>query len=152
MAMWIANTCNYPLLEEVAEAIATSELRPLDRNTSAQTIEEEMGLSYEELSVIARLRKIDKCGPLSMYTRLIDEMPHTEPKEIAKKVKHFFTRYSINRHKASIMPPSLCIDKYGSDDNRFDLRQLFYETNWTVPFGEIDDLQEKFEQSKKRST
>lgn len=30
-----------------------------------------MGMTYEELSVYGRLRKIDKCGPFSMYTKLL---------------------------------------------------------------------------------
>jgi NAD+ synthase (glutamine-hydrolysing) len=30
-----------------------------------------MGMTYEELSVYGRLRKVDKCGPFSMYTKLL---------------------------------------------------------------------------------
>ena len=110
-----------------------------------------MGITYDELFVIAKLRKIENCGPLSMFRRLIDEWSHMDPKEIAKKVKNFFTRYSINRHKQTTMTPSLSLDTYGAEDNRLDMRQIFYETNWTVPFGEIDLLIEKIEQSKERN-
>lgn len=30
-----------------------------------------MGMTYSELSVIGRLRKISKCGPYSMFCKLI---------------------------------------------------------------------------------
>lgn len=32
-----------------------------------------MGMTYEELSVFGRLRKIEKCGPYSAFTKLIHE-------------------------------------------------------------------------------
>jgi NAD+ synthase (glutamine-hydrolysing) len=31
-----------------------------------------MGMSYEELSVYGRLRKVARCGPVSMFLRCID--------------------------------------------------------------------------------
>lgn len=32
-----------------------------------------MGMTYKELSVFGRLRKIGKCGPYSMFTKLVRE-------------------------------------------------------------------------------
>jgi len=32
-----------------------------------------MGMSYNELSIYGRLRKIQKCGPYSMFVKLIQE-------------------------------------------------------------------------------
>ena len=32
-----------------------------------------MGMTYDELSVFGRLRKVEKCGPFSMYTKLVQE-------------------------------------------------------------------------------
>ena len=32
-----------------------------------------MGITYEELSVFGRLRKIEKCGPYSTFTKLVRE-------------------------------------------------------------------------------
>ena len=32
-----------------------------------------MGMTYEELSILGRLRKIEKCGPYSTFTKLIHE-------------------------------------------------------------------------------
>lgn len=33
----------------------------------------DMGMTYDELSVFGRLRKVEKCGPYSMYTKLLHE-------------------------------------------------------------------------------
>jgi NAD+ synthase (glutamine-hydrolysing) len=32
-----------------------------------------MGMTYDELSAFGRLRKVDKCGPYSMFTKLVHE-------------------------------------------------------------------------------
>lgn len=32
-----------------------------------------MGMTYEELSVFGRLRKVEKCGPYSMFTKLLQD-------------------------------------------------------------------------------
>ena len=32
-----------------------------------------MGMTYDELSVFGRLRKVDKCGPYSTFTKLVHE-------------------------------------------------------------------------------
>jgi NAD+ synthase (glutamine-hydrolysing) len=32
-----------------------------------------MGMTYNELSVFGRLRKVEKCGPYSMFTKLVHE-------------------------------------------------------------------------------
>lgn len=33
----------------------------------------DMGMTYDELSVFGRLRKVEKCGPYSMFTKLVHE-------------------------------------------------------------------------------
>jgi NAD+ synthase (glutamine-hydrolysing) len=33
----------------------------------------DMGMTYEELSVLGRLRKVEKCGPYSTFTKLVHE-------------------------------------------------------------------------------
>ena len=62
---------------------------------------QDMGMTYKELSVYGRLRKQKKCGPYSMFCKLLhlwrDE--GVGPEETAKKVKLFFRFYAINRHK-----------------------------------------------------
>ena len=49
--IWAADKFNHPSLKDVANATATAELRPLKANGQvAQSDEEEMGMTYEELN------------------------------------------------------------------------------------------------------
>ena len=59
---------------------------------------------------------------------------------IAEKVKRFFYFYSVNRHKLTVLTPSYHAEAYGTDDNRFDLRQFLYDTQWEMQFSEIDKI------------
>jgi NAD+ synthase (glutamine-hydrolysing) len=100
MLQWIASAFDYPTLNQAADTIPTSETSPLGKgNVIVQTDEEEIGMTYGELFIFAKLRKIEKCGPVSMFRRLVDMWSDVPPREIANKVKHFFKLYSNNRHK-----------------------------------------------------
>ena len=99
-----------------------------------------MGMTYDELSVFGRLRKVDKCGPYSMFTKLVHEwgsflsplqvrIVRCPPEvlfdstivgfQVADKVKHFFFEYARNRHKMTTLTPSyhavshLCLNRTG---------------------------------------
>jgi hypothetical protein len=37
------------------------------------SLQVDMGMTYDELSVFGRMRKIEKCGPYSTFTKLIHE-------------------------------------------------------------------------------
>ena len=81
------------------DAVPSAELIPISNN-SVQSDEVEMGMTYDELSVFGRLRKIDKCGPFSMYAALVQKWgAFLSPTEVADKVKHFWFTHAINRHK-----------------------------------------------------
>uniref|UniRef100_A0A8C4HZ84 Glutamine-dependent NAD(+) synthetase n=1 Tax=Dicentrarchus labrax TaxID=13489 RepID=A0A8C4HZ84_DICLA len=101
----------------------------------------DMGMTYSELSVIGRLRKISKCGPFSMFCKLIHMWKDciTIVLQVAQKVKHFFRMYSVNRHKMTTITPSYHAVSYSPDDNRFDLRPFLYNTRWTWQFRCIDN-------------
>jgi len=76
-----------------------------------------MGLTYDELSMFGILRKVDKLGPWSCYLRLLGVWKEKEgmtPKKIAEKVMRFFRNYAINRHKATIITPSIHLSAYSS--------------------------------------
>jgi NAD+ synthase (glutamine-hydrolysing) len=115
-----------------------------------QLDEEEMGMTYDELDEFGKLRKISRSGPLAMFERLLHNWtqlnPRYEgdkimsPRTIAEKVKRFFRYYSINRHKMTVLTPSYHAEAYGTDDNRFDLRQFLYDTTWELQFREIDKI------------
>jgi NAD+ synthase (glutamine-hydrolysing) len=71
MLFWAAKEFDYDILLEIAGAPPTAELRPKADNNDAeaehsQLDEEEMGMTYEELGNFGKLRKISRCGPVSM--------------------------------------------------------------------------------------
>uniref|UniRef100_A0A7S4AGJ1 NAD(+) synthase (glutamine-hydrolyzing) n=1 Tax=Pseudo-nitzschia australis TaxID=44445 RepID=A0A7S4AGJ1_9STRA len=183
-----------PVLEEIAGAPPTAELRPniaaiaaaaSDNNDEkakdnvaakkandedaehSQLDEEEMGMTYDELGWFGRLRKLGRCGPVSMYRKLVFEWTTMEssssttssrsinstsstsssltPREVATKVKRFFFYYSINRHKMCTLTPSYHAEGYSPDDNRFDLRPFLYNYKWPRQFHTIDKLVEEYE-------
>ena len=141
---WAAQEKGYNTLAEVVTAPPTAELEPITE-TYTQEDEADMGMSYEELSQFGRLRKIDRCGPLNMFEKLVFEWDHMPPEEVAIKVKRFFFYYAINRHKMTVLTPSYHAESYSPDDNRFDLRQFLYNARWTWQFKKIDRLVEKIE-------
>ena len=77
-----------------------------------------MGLTYDELSLFGRLRKVEQCGPYSMFTKLLNVWNHLCPSDIADKVKTFFKKYAINRHKMTTVTPAYHAEAYSPDDNR----------------------------------
>ena len=131
---------HYPALDAILHATPTAELEPTTAEY-VQTDEVDMGMTYEELGVYGKLRKIYRCGPLSMYNKL----KHTwydrcgqDVKAVADKVKRFFYYYAINRHKMTILTPSYHAEAYGCDDNRYDHRQFLYNAKWGWQFEAVD--------------
>ncbi|OIW09899.1 hypothetical protein TanjilG_32048 [Lupinus angustifolius] len=124
----------------IEAAPPTAELEPIGSDYS-QLDEVDMGMTYEELSVYGRLRKIFLCGPVSMFQNLCYRWgARLTPSQVAEKVKHFFKYYSINRHKMTVLTPSYHAESYSPEDNRFDLRQFLYDARWPYQFRKIDEL------------
>lgn len=157
MLLWAGDRYKgYEVLKEIAGAPPTAELRPQANDASdaamehSQLDEEEMGMTYEELGWFGRLRKISRCGPVSMYRKLCVTWSHLAAGEVAAKVKRFFYFYSVNRHKMCTLTPSYHAEGYSPDDNRFDLRQFLYNTKWPRQFGIIDQLVREQEEEHKK--
>eukprot|EP00762_Andalucia_godoyi_P005025 ANDGO_01440.mRNA.1 Glutamine-dependent NAD(+) synthetase len=136
---WAGANLGYPSLLDVETAPPTAELRPIT-DSYVQTDEEDMGMSYEELSIYGRLRKIGRQGPVSMFKTLAYKWNSLPATAVAEKVKHFFKFYSINRHKMTTLTPSYHAENYSPEDNRFDLRQFLYNVRWPWQFNKIDQL------------
>jgi NAD+ synthase (glutamine-hydrolysing) len=71
MLLWASEQYHWPVLAEIAGAPPTAELRPIATSNDSgaehsQLDEEEMGMSYEELGLYGTLRKLSRCGPVSM--------------------------------------------------------------------------------------
>ncbi|XP_038125148.1 glutamine-dependent NAD(+) synthetase [Cyprinodon tularosa] len=136
---YCAERFQFSALTGILAAPPTAELEPQTDGKLSQTDEADMGMTYSELSVIGRLRKISKCGPYSMFCKLIHIWRDVlSPTEVAQKVKHFFRMYSVNRHKMTTVTPSYHAESYSPEDNRFDLRPFLYNTRWSWQFRRID--------------
>ncbi|KAJ2556404.1 glutamine-dependent NAD(+) synthetase, partial [Coemansia sp. RSA 1836] len=113
------------VLDGFLGAVPSAELVPFSAGY-VQSDEDEMGMTYNELGVFGRLRKIKKCGPYSMFAQLLHVWSQAQltPRQIADKVKRFFFYYAVNRHKMTTLTPAYHAEAYSPDDNRFDLRQF----------------------------
>ncbi|KAI1171259.1 NAD+ synthase [Nemania sp. FL0916] len=136
---WALQAWDLPILEEFLTATPSAELLPLSAGVQDDESESEMGLTYTELSVFGILRKVQKLGPWSCYLHLLGEWKDRDltPKQIAEKVMRFFRNYAINRHKATIITPSVHMSGYNPDDNRHDLRPFLYVVDWPFQFNKI---------------
>ncbi|XP_019510209.1 PREDICTED: glutamine-dependent NAD(+) synthetase [Hipposideros armiger] len=129
-----------PALQHILAAPATAELEPLTDGQVSQTDEEDMGMTYAELSVYGRLRKLAKMGPYSMFCKLLHMWKDScTPQQVADKVKRFFSKYSMNRHKMTTLTPAYHAENYSPDDNRFDLRPFLYNAGWPWQFRCIEN-------------
>lgn len=82
---------NLAIIGDIVVAPPTAELEPLKDGQLAQTDEQDMGMTYAELSQYGKLRKQLNCGPFSMYCKLVQTWSDScSPQEVAEKVKHFF--------------------------------------------------------------
>ncbi|QRV88948.1 carbon-nitrogen hydrolase [Ceratobasidium sp. AG-Ba] len=128
-----------PVLKSFIDAVPTAELEPITE-TYVQSDEADMGMTYDELSVFGRLRKVEKCGPYSMFCKLVQEWGGVlSPTQIADKVKLFFFEHARNRHKMTTLTPSYHAENYSPDDNRFDLRPFLYNVRFPFQFAKIDE-------------
>ncbi|PPQ69472.1 hypothetical protein CVT24_001488 [Panaeolus cyanescens] len=129
-----------PILRSFLDAVPTAELEPITE-TYVQSDEADMGMTYDELSMFGRLRKVEKCGPYSTFTKLVHEWgSFLSPTEIAAKVKLFFFEHARNRHKMTTLTPAYHAESYSPDDNRFDLRPFLYPSRFPWQFKKIDEV------------
>lgn len=135
-----------PVLHEFLEATPAAELEPITHDY-VQSDEADMGLTYDELSVFGRLRKIRKLGPYSTFMYLCHEWK-LAPVDVATKVKRFFYYYAINRHKSTVLTPAYHAEQYSPDDNRYDLRPFLIRP-FTYAFKKIDEMVEYYEKKDK---
>ena len=59
---WASTDLDLPILQEFLDAVPTAELEPITESY-VQSDEVDMGMTYDELSVFGRLRKVSKLGP-----------------------------------------------------------------------------------------
>ncbi|KAI1320651.1 glutamine-dependent NAD(+) synthetase with GAT domain-containing protein [Xylariaceae sp. FL0255] len=141
---WATSSFDMPILSEFISATPTAELEPITE-TYTQTDEDQMGMTYAELSIFGSLRKQEKLGPCGMFERLVHEWGagserRLSPREVAEKGKRFFHFHKINRHKQTVATPAYHAESYSPDDHRFDLRPFLYPPAFgSREFRKIDD-------------
>ncbi|KAF0990780.1 hypothetical protein HZS_5759 [Henneguya salminicola] len=140
---------NTDILKEISEATPTAELVPMVNGQIIQKDEEDIGFTYTELTRFREIRSTLFCGPLSMFNVLLDEWSRmsrknpsaltiVDPKDIAVKVKKFFTKYAANRHKTVILAPAIYLCNTSLDGRYYDMRPVLYNVLWTWQFKCID--------------
>ncbi|ORY78946.1 hypothetical protein BCR37DRAFT_98573 [Protomyces lactucae-debilis] len=132
----------FSLLDGFITAVPTAELEPITKDY-VQSDEADMGMTYPDLSTFGRLRKIERLGPYSMFTKLVHVWTHLSPMQVAEKTKLFWRMYGINRHKSTTLTPAYHAEGYSPDDNRFDLRPFLYNATWSWSFRKIDEVSSK---------
>lgn len=149
---WSVDYFQLPILKEFVDATPTAELEPITKD-HIQSDEADMGFTYDELSIMGRLRKVEKCGPYSMFIKLLHIWKDKKtPDEIASKVNSFFWYYSVNRHKQTVSTPSYHAEQYSPDDNRFDLRPLCIDPSFSWGRHKIQSVLKKMENNEKINT
>ncbi|EME80166.1 uncharacterized protein MYCFIDRAFT_56644 [Pseudocercospora fijiensis CIRAD86] len=141
---WAEHSFQLPILQEFLDAVPTAELEPITE-TYVQSDEADMGFTYDELSILGRLRKTFKLGYVGMFERLVEEWSERKPREVYEKVRNFMFYYAINRHKMTTMTPGLYLESYTPDDNRFDLRPFLYP-RFNFEHRKIENLLRKMEE------
>lgn len=143
---WATTSFDIPILDDFLTATPTAELEPITKDY-VQSDEIDMGMTYDELSRFGRLRKVDKCGPYSMFIKLYHEWSrpplNLTAEEVATKVMRFWWFYAVNRHKMTTMTPSYHAEQYSPDDNRFDLRPFLINPSFQFGRKKVYELVEK---------
>jgi predicted amidohydrolase/NH3-dependent NAD+ synthetase len=151
------DTNNKPqnVIKDVLDTIASPELTASTNDDKGNVIiqddEIEIGMTYEQLFILGKLRKEELLGPIAMFKRLCDmwvnqnitmkfirdaqnnPVPNESsptPMLIFQVVKVFFGNYYMHRNKMTILTPSVHGTSYSPDDNRFDQRPIFYPSFW----------------------
>ena len=139
---WAETNFDLPVLQKFLDAVPTAELEPIT-DTYVQSDEVDMGFTYDELSILGRLRKTFKLGTVGMFERLVvDWSDKMNPRDVYKKVRDFMYYYAINRHKMTTMTPGLYLESYTPDDNRYDLRPFLYP-RFTFEHRKIENMLRK---------
>lgn len=154
------DTNNKPqnVIDDVLNTVASPELTAQTTDKSGkeniQDDEVEIGMTYEQLFILGKLRKEELLGPIAMFKRLCDMWLKKDftmkfirdkdgktnpnhsvlitptPMLIFQVVNVFFGNYYMHRNKMTILTPSVHGTSYSPDDNRFDQRPILYPSFW----------------------
>ncbi|VDD85859.1 unnamed protein product [Enterobius vermicularis] len=111
------DTMGLSSLSQIIDAEPTAELLPTVAGETVQLDEEEIGLTYDEISEIGHLRKPGCLGPYGIFLQLL---PRWADVPIETVPYH--------------------AERYSCDDHRNDHRPFLYNTSFTWQFDKIDQF------------
>lgn len=142
------------LIKEIREANPSAELQPKKENEKAQSDTDDLGVSYQQISIFNRLRKSKNMGMVSSFKFLLENEIWAEEltcQEILNNFKNFYNRYRVNRHKAPILTPCIHLSNNSCTNARYDVRPYLYETRFQKEYREIDNFIIEREKNKKNN-
>ena len=63
------------------------------------SLQEDMGMTYDELSAYGKLRKQKGCGPYSMFCKLVNTWNWLSPQQVGFKVYFFFFSFFLKHQE-----------------------------------------------------
>jgi NAD+ synthase (glutamine-hydrolysing) len=121
---WACTSFGLPILDEFLNATPSAELEP---TRFGQDDFKDMGMTHQELSTFAKLRKEMRLGPFGMFQKLLfDWRGQKSSRAIADVVKKFHHFYALNRHKMTTLTPVYHAGRSNPDDHRFGMRPMLY--------------------------
>ena len=128
-----------PSIKAIWDAKPSAELRPPNA-TGEQTDTADIGLTYNDIFSLTQLRNVSEYGIVSSFEYLCDILPDVDKELIYVKLRRFYQLYRTNRHKTTILTPSVHISSNSCDDARYDFRPFLYESNFDYEFQQIESL------------
>lgn len=134
-----------PVLYDFIHAIPTAELEPIT-GTYVQSDEADMGITYDDLSILGTLRKVHMLGPFGMWEHLVHQWSPQKmsPRQVYDKVKFFYQCFNNNVHKLTTMTPAYHQAEYSPDNHRFDMRPFVYPV-FSWPYKKIEEALARYE-------
>ncbi len=147
---YAGKTLGFQTPAQILDAAPTAELRPASASGVEQTDEADIGLTYPEINIIGSLHLQQHLGPVSLFQHLAREWGPKSTRamsvrEVATKVKTYFRKFRLSRHKAWVLTPAVHAAPGNPDVHRNDLRPLFAPIGCKDEFEVIDALVEQLE-------
>jgi NAD+ synthase (glutamine-hydrolysing) len=124
------NKKRFSFFNQIISTQPTAELRP-SGETEKQVDEHDMGITYQDLDFLLKLRKQKRMGFKSMALAFIEHnRGKKSQKECIEIVIKYHTYYCQNRHKVATLPPGVHLSDFSAENDRFDKRPLLYASNF----------------------
>ncbi|KAI0984632.1 hypothetical protein GJ496_000191, partial [Pomphorhynchus laevis] len=111
----LMNKYDLKCMKSIISATPSAELKPVFNSEDQQSDEHDLGLSYDQIETMSKLRLDKRLGPREMEKHM--------DRNVARK---FYDKYRRNRHKTTVATPSMICESSAGDDCRSDFRPFTY--------------------------